>query len=65
MIMDNTPAVGAPEAMHQRLHEAERARINAAKDTLLPRAHLAVTDHEGRHISERRWRWFVRMLETL
>lgn len=57
--------VGAPDMMEERLIEAEQARVEAAKDIILGRAMLAVTDHNGRRLNERKWREHMNFIEAL
>ena len=44
--------------------EDERA-MERARDELRSRVQLAVTDHNGKRLNERRWRWFRDMVESL
>ena len=57
--------IGSPQMMEERLIDTEQARVEAAKDILLARAELAVVDHNGRRLTERKWREHVQFIEGL
>lgn len=50
---------------HVRLVEAERLVLENAKDKVLSRMELAVVDHNGKRLNERRWRWAMGLVEGL
>jgi len=43
----------------------EERALEQARDELNSRVQLAVTDHNGKRLNERRWRWFRDMVESL
>lgn len=48
-----------------RLHEAEDHIFAEAKERVLERAELAVVDHRGKRLSERRWRDHMNFIGSL
>lgn len=57
--------IGSPQMMEERLIDTEQARVEAAKDILMQRAELAVTDHNGRYLNGRKWRAHMNFLWSL
>jgi len=56
----NRAPIEAPAEKTQDDRELERAR-----DELRSKVQLAVVDHNGKRLNERRWRWFRDMVESL
>lgn len=50
---------------HVILAEAEEASVERAKDVLRGKIELATSDHTGKRLNERRWRWLRDMVESL
>jgi hypothetical protein len=48
-----------------RLVEAERVRLEYAKDLVLSNMELAVVDHQGKRMNERKWRWAMGLVGGL
>lgn len=48
-----------------RLVEAERVRLEHAKETVLDRLELAVVDQDGKRLNERKWRWAMGLVGGL
>lgn len=56
---------GDAPAQTEIVQQHEAARFEDARDAVLDRIQLATTDHTGRRLNERRWRWLKRMVESL
>lgn len=51
--------------LHQAQAEAERQRLEEAKDIIIKRLMITTGDHNGRPISERKWEWAKGLVESL
>lgn len=55
-----------PAPIEQRAqNDAESRAMERARDELNNRVQLAVVDHNGKRLNERRWRWLAGMVESL
>lgn len=54
---------GSPEQV--RPHDAEREAFLDAKQAMLDKHRIAVVDHRGRRLNERRWQYLLDYLEAL
>jgi len=54
-----------PAIQHQTLHEVARTTFDDARAMVLERAELAVTDHNGRRLNERKWREHMNFIGSL
>lgn len=62
--MSWNPFAPKPRVVIERPAQVDPA-MERARDELNNRVQLAVVDHNGKRLNERRWRWFAGMVESL